>query len=99
MVVSGAAMASPAVSSAADPPAASVVMQRQEGLQQHPGAARPLAVSGVGGRGSQAFASENRPRVAADKAKSYASVLSALGMLGVIALHRLTSRFLFHAAS
>lgn len=77
--------AAPTVSAAGTPSAASVVLHRQEASLQPPsGAARPRAVFGVSGH------SESRPPVPVRKAKIYALILSSFGMLGVIALHRLT---------
>ena len=85
--------AASAVSAASTLPAATTVQHRQQASLQPPhGAARPLvAVSGVSGQSSPLFAAESRPLVPVRKAKQlYALLLSSFGMLGVIALHRLT---------
>lgn len=90
MAVPGTAMAASAasaVSVAGTPPAASIVLQhRQAGLQPPAGVARPLAASGV----RPSFAGESRPLVPVRKAKQLYALVLSFGMLGVIALHRLT---------
>lgn len=91
MVVPGTAVAGSAASAVATSPAAPIVRQHpQASLPPPPGAVHRLAVSRVSGPWSPLFAGEGRPQVPVRKAKIYALVLSSFGMLGVIALHRLT---------
>lgn len=102
MALSAAAMAGSAAVPAPVAPAGSATVARvvlpgdDARLRQHPtGSARPLAAADVRGHRAAVFAGEKpeKPPTPARKAKSYALVLASFGMLGVIALQRLTKIF------
>lgn len=90
MAACGTAMADSSIVDGHVPPRANIVTQHEEASPcLAASVARPLAVFGASGRGAYLFARASRPQQSAVKAKNYALLLSSLGMLGVIAVHRL----------
>ena len=99
MAMPGIALAPPAeLAPAASRPVIEVVGKRLEtslgfGLQAGPGATHRFAEAAAGDGWSPRSAAEIRALPTVSAAKTSALVLSSLGMLGVIALHRLTRTF------
>ena len=99
MAMPGVALAPPAVlAPAASRPVVEVVGKRLEaslgfGLRDGPGATYRFAEAEAGDGWSPRSAAEIRALPAASAAKTSALVLSSLGMLGLIALHRLSRTF------